>query len=184
MNFEETRLAGAYLVDLAPHSDERGFFARSYCGEEFAERGLVQHWPQCNVSFNTAKGTLRGLHYNAAPHAEAKLVRCTMGAIHDVIVDLRPESPSFLDWIGVELDAKSRRALYVPGGFAHGFITLVDDTEVLYQMGSSYVPEAGRGLRFDDSLLGVQWPLPVEVISERDATYPDLDLRALQEELR
>ena len=184
MKLEETPLAGAWLVDLVPHEDERGFFARSYCADEFAAHGLVTQWPQCNVSFNTAKGTLRGLHYNAAPHAEAKLVRCTSGAIYDVIVDLRPDSQSFLSWIGVELDARSRRALYVPAGFAHGFITLADDTEVLYQMSARYVPEAARGLRFDDPTLGVRWPLPVEVISERDASYGDLDPVALPEELR
>ena len=176
MKFQQTELNGAYVVDIERHSDERGFFARSYCADEFANHGLVWHWPQCNISFNAQKGTLRGLHYNAAPHAEAKLVRCTMGSIYDVIVDLRPHSETWMGWIGVELDAASRRALYVPAGFAHGFITLSDDTEVFYQMSARYVPEAARGLYFCDPALGVRWPIPVQVISERDASYPNLDL--------
>lgn len=179
MKFEQTALSGAYVVDLERHSDARGFFARSYCSDEFAQLGLVSHWPQCNVSFNAQKGTLRGLHFNAAPHAETKLVRCTMGSIYDVIVDLRPDSETWMGWIGVELDAASRRALYVPAGFAHGFVTLSDDTEVLYQMSARYVPDAARGLYFCDPALGVRWPIPVEVISERDASYPNVDLSKL-----
>lgn len=184
MKFTPTELADAFVVEIEPHADSRGFFARTCCEDEFADRGLVSHWPQCNVSWNERKGTLRGLHYNAAPHAETKLVRCTMGAIYDVIVDLRPGSPTSMHWTGVVLDAGSRRALYVPAGFAHGFITLVDATEVFYQMSARFVPDAARGLRFDDPALGVQWPIPVAVISERDAHYADLDLASLMGDLR
>ncbi len=183
MIIEATPLRGAYLVDLERHEDSRGFFARSYCEDEFEAEGLVTHWPQCNVSFNARKGTLRGVHYNAPPYGETKLVRCTLGAIYDVIVDLRPESATTMSWIGVELDAKSRRALYVPAGFAHGFITLADDTEVFYQMSNRHAPQAARGVRYDDPALGVRWPIPIEVVSRRDASYPDLDLRDFVGEL-
>ena len=183
MIIEATPLRGAYLVDLERHEDSRGFFARSYCEDEFEAEGLVTQWPQCNVSFNARKGTLRGFHYNASPYGETKLVRCTLGAIYDVIVDLRPESATTMSWIGVELDAKSRRALYVPAGFAHGFITLADDTEVFYQMSNRHVPQAARGLRYDDPALGVRWPIPIEVVSRRDASYPELDLRDFVGEL-
>ena len=183
MILTETPLAGAYLVDIERREDSRGFFARSYCEDEFAARGLVTHWPQCNVSFNTVKGTLRGLHYNAAPFAETNLVRCTVGVIYDVIVDLRLDSPTAMSWMGVELDAKSGRAVYVPAGFAHGFITLADESEVFYQMSARSQPAAARGLRFDDPALDLCWPIPPAVVSLRDASYPDLDLGALVEQL-
>jgi dTDP-4-dehydrorhamnose 3,5-epimerase len=171
--FTETGLSGAVIVDVEPHADERGFFARSWCIREFAERGLNPSVVQCNVSGNTAKGTLRGMHYQVAPHAEVKLVRCTKGAIYDVIIDLRPSSPTFLQHAGVELTADNHRALYIPEGFAHGFMTLHDDSEVFYQMSAFYEPTAARGVRWNDPIFGISWPLPVSVISERDREYPD-----------
>jgi dTDP-4-dehydrorhamnose 3,5-epimerase len=175
MRFEETELAGAFLVRLEPHVDTRGFFARTFCEEEFAARGLPTRFPQCNLSRNARAGTLRGMHYNAAPHREAKLVRCTAGAIWDVIVDMRAGSPTRLRWVGVELDAERQDALFIPEGFAHGFITLRDGTDVTYQMGRAYVAGAARGLRWDEPRLGIRWPRPPAVLSERDATWPALD---------
>ena len=175
MIFTETKLPGAVLVELEPARDERGFFARSYCEREFGDRGLSTHYPQCNVSFNRVRGTLRGMHYQVGPHAEVKLVRCTSGSVFDVIVDLRAGSPTRLKWVGLELSARTRSALYIPEGFAHGFMTLEDDTEVFYQMGASYAPAATRGLRWNDPALGIDWPSDPVVISERDAAYPDLD---------
>jgi dTDP-4-dehydrorhamnose 3,5-epimerase len=175
MRFDETRLAGAFLIDLEPQSDERGFFARSYCEREFAAHGLATRFPQENLSFNARTGTLRGMHYQAAPHRETKVVRCVSGAIHDVIVDLRAGSPTRFSWIGVDLTSKNRRALYVPTGFAHGFLTLERDTEVLYQMGEFYVAEAARGFRWDDPHFGIRWPASPVVVSERDRTQPDFD---------
>jgi|SRR5579859_2969799 len=173
--FEETRLRGAFIVDLDPRVDERGFFARAYCEREFAAQGLPTSYPQCNISRNKKAGTLRGMHYNAAPHGEAKLVRCASGAIYDVIVDLRKGSPTNREWIGVELTAEKGRALFVPAGFLHGFITLVDDTDVFYQMGDVYCAEAARGLRWNDPRLGIVWPRKPSIVAERDATYPDFD---------
>jgi dTDP-4-dehydrorhamnose 3,5-epimerase len=173
MRFLETRLPGSFLIELERHEDERGFFARSFCEREFAAQGLVTRYPQCNLSRNRRRSTLRGMHYQAAPHREAKLVRCTTGAIYDVIVDLRPGSPTHLQWTGVELSAEGGAALYVPPGFAHGFLTLADATEVFYQMGESYVPEAARGFRWNDPLFGITWPHAVAVVSERDRGYPD-----------
>lgn len=174
MTFQETRLPGVFEIGLAMNSDERGFFARSWCQKEFEEHGLNPKLVQCNVSFNERKGTMRGLHYQAAPHAEAKLVRCTMGAIYDVVVDLRPQSPAFKEWIGVTLSAENRQMLYIPEGCAHGFLTLEDNTEVFYQMSEFYHPESARGVRWDDPAFKIEWPAPVEVISERDRTYPDV----------
>lgn len=174
MRFEATPLAGAFVIDLEPHRDARGFFARSYCDREFAEHGLVTHWPQCNLSFNQGQGTLRGLHYAAPPVREEKLVRCTRGAIYDVIVDLRHESPSALKWFAVELTDRNHRMLYIPAGFAHGFLTLEPDTEVFYQMGSSYQPQAARGIRWDDPRLGVHWPAAPTIISDQDRDLPAL----------
>ncbi|MGH7286854.1 MAG: dTDP-4-dehydrorhamnose 3,5-epimerase family protein, partial [Myxococcota bacterium] len=150
MMFHTTPLADACVVELDPHVDERGLFARSFCAREFAAQGLPTHYPQANISWNREAHTLRGLHWQAAPHAEAKLVRCTAGAIHDVIVDLRRGSPTCLGWFGIELSASNRKALYVPEGFAHGFLTLTDESEVSYWMSESFAPEAARGLRFDD----------------------------------
>jgi dTDP-4-dehydrorhamnose 3,5-epimerase len=175
MVFTETGLSGAVIVDVERHSDERGFFARSWCTREFQERGLNPLVVQCNVSGNTAKGTLRGMHYQLAPHAEVKLVRCTKGAIYDVIIDLREGSPTFLRHVGVELTADNHRALYIPEGFAHGFMTLQDDSEVFYQMSAFYEPSAARGVRWDDPAFGIKWPLPVTVISKRDQELPDFN---------
>ena len=155
--------------------DERGFFARSFCSEEFAAHGLVGEMSQSSVSFNTKRGTLRGLHFQIEPHAEAKLVRCTAGAIFDVVVDVRNDSATCHAWFGAELTANNRRAMYVPKGFAHGFVTLVDDTEVLYMISVPYAAGFGRGLRWNDPALGIEWPIEPTVISPRDASYPLLD---------
>jgi dTDP-4-dehydrorhamnose 3,5-epimerase len=181
MIFTETKLKGAFFVEPARRQDERGFFARTWCQREFAERGLGPTWVQCNISFNTQKGTLRGMHYQGAPYAEAKLVRCTMGAIYDVIIDLCPDSPTFKQWLAVELTAENRCMLYVPGGFAHGFLTLADNSEVFYQMSEFYVAEYARGVRWNDPAFGIQWPAEVRIISERDRNYLDF---ASQEEAR
>lgn len=179
MIFSETELAGAYTIDLEPHSDERGFFARSFCADEFAAHGLEHRWAQSNVSFNAERGTLRGMHWQIPPHQESKLVRCTTGAIFDVIVDVRPGSPTIGRWIGVDLSATNRRMLYVPGGFAHGFLTTADKTEVFYEMSSPHVPDAARGFCWNDPRVAIEWPEPVRVVSDRDAGYPNLDLDAL-----
>jgi dTDP-4-dehydrorhamnose 3,5-epimerase len=175
MRFRETALPGALIVELERHRDERGFFARSFCEEEFAAHGLPVRFPQSNVSRNSRAATLRGMHYNAAPHAEAKLVRCTSGAIWDVIVDLRRGSPERFRSVGVQLTAESGDALFVPEGFAHGFITLRDETEVLYMMGRAYVAGAARGLRWNDPRLGIAWPMAPAVLSDRDASWPGFD---------
>jgi dTDP-4-dehydrorhamnose 3,5-epimerase len=173
MLFTETSLWPAFIVDVVRREDHRGFFARSWCQREFEARGLNARLVQCNVSHNRRKGTLRGMHYQVAPHSEAKLVRCTAGAIYDVIIDLRPESPTFRKYFGVVLSAENRRAVYVPENFAHGFLTLTDDSEVLYQMSEFYEPAAGRGVRWNDPAFGIVWPEEVAVISERDRDYPD-----------
>jgi len=172
LKFEETPLRGAWVVDLAPIEDERGFFARSFCEKEFSERGLNPRVVQCNVSFNRRRGTLRGMHYQAAPHEEAKLVRCTQGAVWDVIVDLRPGSPTFKRWYGAELSAANRRAFYVPEGMAHGFQTITEDAEVLYQMAASFRPESARGVRWNDPAFAIQWPIADPFMSERDRAFP------------
>lgn len=172
MNFVETGLAGAYVVDIAPREDERGFFARTFCADEFAAAGLHTTFPQCNISVNRKKGTLRGMHFQAAPHAEPKLVRCARGAIFDVIIDLRVGSPTRTCWFGVELTSANARALYVPEGFAHGFQTFVDDTEVLYYMGAKYHPASALGVRWNDPEFAIKWPLAAPILSERDANYP------------
>jgi dTDP-4-dehydrorhamnose 3,5-epimerase len=173
MRFTETKVAGAFLIEPEPIADERGFFARTWCREEFADHGLTGELAQANISFNHRKGTLRGLHYQAAPHAEAKLVRSTRGAIWDLALDLRRDSPTYLAWSGSELSDANRAMLYVPEGCAHGFLTLTDDAEVAYQMSAPYAPEAARGVRFDDPAFGIEWPGEVVVINERDRTYPD-----------
>ncbi len=172
MKFVPTPLTGAFVVELEPIEDERGFFARSFCQNEFRARGLDPVVAQCNVSLNRNRGTLRGLHYQAPPHEEAKLVRCIRGAIWDVIVDLREGLPTRWKSFSTELTADNRRALYVPRGFAHGFQTLADDSEVLYQISEFYHPESSRGLRWDDPALGIRWPLPEPVVSARDRAYP------------
>lgn len=173
VRFVPTELSGAFLIKPERHDDERGFFARTWCRDEFTEHGLAAELAQCSISRNTFAGTLRGLHFQTAPHEEVKLVRCTAGAIFDVIVDLRPGSATHAHWIGVELDAESGTALYVPKRFAHGFQTLVDGAEVLYMISEPYVPEAASGLRWDDPALGIDWPLPVRSMSERDRAWPD-----------
>jgi dTDP-4-dehydrorhamnose 3,5-epimerase len=173
MIFTETEIPGAVLIDLEPHGDSRGFFARAWSADEFEARGLSISFVQANVSLSAQRGTLRGLHYQVAPHQEAKLVRCTRGAIHDVVVDLRPESPTYRRWIGVELSAENRRMLYVPEGCAHGYQTLTDDAEVFYPVTARYAPESERGLRFDDAAFGIDWALEVSVISEKDRSWPD-----------
>ena len=172
MKFQESPLAGAYTIELDRLEDERGFFARSYSAEEFAARGLPAAMPQSSVSFNARRGTLRGLHYQAEPHAEDKLVRCTAGAVYDVIVDLRPDSPTARRWFGVELSAANHRSLFVPKGMAHGFMTLRDDTEVLYMISVPYAPGFERGLRWNDPAIGISWPTAPSVVSARDAAYP------------
>jgi len=170
--FTETKLRGAFLIELEKHADERGFFARSFCQDEFRAHGLRPVIAQCNVSWNRKRGTLRGLHYQASPHEEAKVVRCTRGVVWDVIVDLRQSSPTRMRWHALELTAENHLALYVPEGFAHGFQTLSDDSEVLYQMSEFYHPELASGLRWDDPRLGIGWPLPHPMLSERDRSYP------------
>ncbi|HEY4283441.1 MAG TPA: dTDP-4-dehydrorhamnose 3,5-epimerase [Chthoniobacterales bacterium] len=172
MIFSETPLKGAFLINIEPHQDDRGFFARTFCREEFEKHGLNPNVVQCNISWNARAGTLRGMHFQAAPHSEAKLVRCTRGGIHDVIVDLRPESPTYRHQFAVELSAENRQALFIPEFFAHGFQTLLDDTEIEYQMGEFYTPGYGRGFRYDDPIFGIEWPLPDKIVSEQDLAWP------------
>jgi dTDP-4-dehydrorhamnose 3,5-epimerase len=171
MIFTETKLEGVYVIAPEFIEDERGFFARLWTPEEFAERGLNPRLVQANVSYNRRKGTLRGMHFQVKPHEEAKLVRCTRGSLYDVALDIRPDSPTYLQWEAVELTEANRLMFYVPEGFAHGYQTLEDDTEVFYQMSELYHPESARGLRWDDPKLGLRWPLPVSVISERDKQF-------------
>jgi dTDP-4-dehydrorhamnose 3,5-epimerase len=171
MKFHETELEGVLVLELELLEDERGFFARSWSPEEFVAHGLNPHIAQCNVSFNRLKGTVRGMHFQVAPHAEAKLVRCTRGAIFDVAVDLRPGSPTRYRWTAAELSADNRRLLYLPEGFAHGYQTLDNATEIFYQVSETYYPESARGLRWDDPRLDIGWPLPVSLISERDRAF-------------
>jgi dTDP-4-dehydrorhamnose 3,5-epimerase len=180
MQFRETPLAGAWLIELDLLVDERGWFARTFDSEEFEARGLNPRVVQCNASFSPMRATLRGMHYQAEPHGESKLVRCVRGSVYDVALDLRGDSPTFCNWHGAELSAENHLALYIPAGMAHGFQTLTDDCEMLYQMGHRYVPEAGRGVRWDDPAFGIEWPsVPVErSISEKDLSYPDFDPRA------
>lgn len=173
MIFHETKIPGVFEIHIERKPDERGFFARTWCRNEFESHGLNPRLVQSSISFNARKGTLRGLHYQAAPYEEAKLVRCTQGAIHDVVVDLRWQSRTFKEWISLSLTAENRKMLYVPEGCAHGFLTLEDETEVLYQMSEFYNPESARGVRWDDPSFQVDWPDRVEVISDRDRTYPD-----------
>lgn len=168
-------IEGAFIVELELLGDDRGFFARSFCQEEFKRQGIDPLVAQCNISFNQQRGTLRGLHYQVKPHEEAKLVRCTQGAIWDVIVDLRENSPTRYRWFAAELTASNRRALYVPRGLAHGFQTLSDNSEVFYQMSEFYHPESARGMRWDDPVIGITWPVDNPVLSPRDKSYPLLE---------
>ena len=174
MRFTPTALPGVYVIEAEPLGDERGSFARTFCAEDFARHGLTATISQCSVSHNHRAGTLRGMHYQAQPHAEAKLVRCTRGAIFDVALDLRVESPAFRRWVGIELRARELRMLYVPEGCAHGFQTLADDTEVAYQISVAHVPAAARGVRWDDPAFAIAWPLcDKRILSARDTAYPD-----------
>ncbi|HTS07791.1 MAG TPA: dTDP-4-dehydrorhamnose 3,5-epimerase [Candidatus Eisenbacteria bacterium] len=175
MTFHETKLPGVFEIHLEPKCDERGFFARSWCKKEFEAQGLNTRLAQCNVSFNARRGTLRGIHYQAAPYEESKLIRCTQGAIYDVLLDLRPESPTFKEWVAVVLTAEKRNMAYVPEGLAHGFLTLENKTEVFYQMSQFYDADSARGVRWDDPAFQIAWPERVEVISERDRTYPNFE---------
>jgi dTDP-4-dehydrorhamnose 3,5-epimerase len=173
MTFSETKLGGVFLIDLDRKEDLRGYFARVFCAEEFRANGLNTQVAQCSISFNRRKGTLRGMHWQAAPKAEAKLIRCTRGAIFDAIVDLRSDSPTHLQHITVELSGGNGRMLYVPEGFAHGFQTLADDTEVFYQMSEFFVPECGRGARWNDPVFKIAWPLGDPIMNNRDKSWPD-----------
>lgn len=173
MIFTPTKISGAFIIDPEPIKDERGFFARSWCKKEFAAHGVNENLVQCNISYNHSKGTLRGMHLQASPFQEAKLVRCTRGAIWDVIVDLRPGSESYLRHVSAELTDENRSMLYVPKGFAHGFITLKNQTEVFYQMSEYYSPEHALGYRYDDPAFNIELPIEIKVISDRDRSYPD-----------
>lgn len=179
MIFGATGVDGAWLIDIEPKEDERGFFARVWCRQELAAQGLDIEVAQESISWNRHRGTVRGLHFQRPPHAETKIVRCARGAIFDVIVDLRPRSPTFLRWEAFELTAADHRAIYIPKGLAHGFQALTDDTEVAYQISAFHVPEAAAGFRYDDPAFGVRWPLPVTMISERDLSWPAFEADAL-----
>jgi len=173
MRFVETALRGAWLIDLTPAQDARGYFARSFCMREFADHGLETSFVQHSTSYSAKQGTLRGMHFQHPPHSEAKLVNCSKGAIWDVIIDLRPSSSTYRGWQGFRLTAENRRQLYIPKGFAHGFQTLCDETEVGYLISEFYMPSAAGGVRYDDPAFAIQWPLPVTVISEKDAAWSD-----------
>jgi len=174
--FTETDLQGAWIIDIEPHRDERGYFARVWCAREFEEQGLKTDLVQCNIAYNHSKGILRGMHYQQAPHAEVKLVRCTRGSVYDVIVDLREDSPTRLKWIGVELTEDNHRMLYVPEGFAHGYVTLQDNSELFYQVSEFYTPGAEGGLRWNDPRIAIEWPEQGELlISEKDRSWPLLE---------
>lgn len=176
MLYRETGLKDAYLIDLEKRGDERGFFARFFCAEEFSKKGLKSQFVQVNNSLSGQKGTLRGIHYQTSPKAEVKVVRCIQGALWDLIVDLRPESPTFKKWFGAELSAENRRMMYVPEGFGHAFITLEDNTEALYLVSEYYSPEHEKGLRFDDPAFNIKWPEKPVVISDKDLKHPFFDL--------
>ena len=177
MVFEEAPLAGVFIIDVEPAVDPRGLFARTYCAHEFTDHGLATTWVQCNTAFNARAGTLRGLHFQRDPHAEIKLVRCTSGALFDVAVDIRPRSPTFGRWFGVELSAENRRQLYIPAGFAHGYQTLTDHTELFYQVSTFYHPQSEDGLRWDDPALDIAWPLPDPIVSDKDRQLPGFEKR-------
>ena len=173
MIFSETAIPGAFLISLNRSEDERGFFARTFCRSEFTEHGLIPDLVQCSISFNKQKGTLRGMHFQKPPYEETKVVRCTMGALFDVIIDLRPDSPTFKHWLSFELNAENRSMLYIPRGLAHGFLTLEDNTEVLYQMTDTYVPKAAAGVRWNDQTFGIKWPGAPQIISVKDQEFTD-----------
>jgi dTDP-4-dehydrorhamnose 3,5-epimerase len=173
MRIEPAAVAGVMLVSVEPHVDDRGLFARTYDAATFAAAGLPVNWPQCNVSWNRSRGTLRGMHYQRAPFEESKLVRCTAGRIFDVAIDLRPGSPTYCRWVGVELSRERRNALLIPAGCAHGFLTLEDEAEVFYMMGEVFHPEAAAGVRWNDPAFGIEWPLAPTTMADRDASWPD-----------
>lgn len=173
MKFEATAVPEVWVLDLERREDPRGFFARTFCEHEFADRGLLTRWVQSNLSSNRKRGTLRGLHWQNEPKPEVKLVRCVRGAIYDVVVDLRRDSPTYCKWFGVELSAANGQALYIPAGIAHGFQTLENDTDVYYHMGEFYEPSLAAGVRWNDAAFGIAWPIPNPIVSEKDATYPD-----------
>jgi dTDP-4-dehydrorhamnose 3,5-epimerase len=173
MIFIETVLAGAFIIEPEKVADERGFFARTWCQKELSSRGLESRLVQCSISFNPKKGTLRGMHFQSAPREEVKIVRCTRGEIFDVIIDLRPGSSTFKKWVGVTLSEENRKMIYIPKGFAHGFITLFDQVEIFYQMSEFYSPEHAQGVRWNDPAFAIRWPAEVQLISERDNNYPD-----------
>ena len=175
MKFFETRLKGAFLIDIEPLEDERGFFARTWCRKEFEQHGIDADWVQCIISSNKRKGTLRGMHYQVAPFAEAKLVRCTLGAIYDVIIDLRPGSTTYCHWVSAELSAENCKMIYIPQGFANGFQTLVDNTEVFYQMSAFYAKEYARAIRWNDPQFKIHWPEADRIISKKDQNIEDFD---------
>ncbi len=176
MIFTETELKGAYIIDIEKREDPRGFFARAWCQKEFESQNLISRLAQANISFNKKRGTLRGMHYQVAPYEETKLVRCTRGAICDVIIDLRPDSPTYKQWIGVELTENNYKMLYVPENFGHGFLTLEDNAEVAYQVSQFYSPAAERGARYNDPAFGIKWPIDIQVISDKDKSWPDYTL--------
>ena len=171
MIFTETKLSGVYIIDINRLEDQRGFFARGWCQREFEEHGLVLSLVQANISYNKKKGTLRGLHYQINPYEEAKLVRCVRGALYDVVIDLREDSPTYKQWLGIELIAENYQMVYVPNGFAHGFVTLADNTEANYQVSQFYTPGAERGIRYNDPAFGIEWPIEIEVISDKDKNW-------------
>ena len=173
MKFTETKLKGAFIIEIEKLTDERGFFARSWCRKEFEDHALTSRVVQANVSYNRQKGTMRGMHYQIAPYQESKLIRCTRGAIYDVIIDLRPDSATYKHWIGVELTDDNYTMFFVPEDFAHGFLTLTDNTEITYQVSQFYTPGSEKGIRFDDTAFDIQWPLEVTIISDKDRTRPD-----------
>ena len=172
MLFTETKLKGSYIIELEKREDQRGFFARAWCQKEFADHGLNANLVQASISHNARRGTLRGMHYQAPPYEETKLVRCTAGSIYDVLLDLRPASATYRQWLGVELSASNYRSVYISAGFAHGFLTLADDSEVTYQVSQFYYPESARGVRYNDPAFGIEWPMKPVVISEKDKSWP------------
>jgi dTDP-4-dehydrorhamnose 3,5-epimerase len=180
MKIESTKIPGAYVIELSPHSDERGFFARTFCAETFRRHGMSPLVSQCNMTFTRKKGTIRGLHYQLAPAGEAKLLRCVRGAIFEVLVDMRPDSPTFLEYVGAELTQDNRRMLYIPEGCAAGCQTLTDDAEMAYHASEAYTPGVERGLRYDDPALGIEWPVPVTVVSEKDIAWPLCEVHAIR----
>ena len=175
MKFTQTKIEGVYIVEIEPKEDERGFFARTWCIDAFKEHNIDHELSQCSVSSNKKKGTLRGMHYQAEPHAESKLVRATKGSVYDVALDLRPSSKTFKQWISVELSAKNHKALFIPKGCAHGFQSLTDETEVLYMISNPYVPGFGRGVRWNDPAFGIRWPIAEPILADRDRDFPDFE---------